>query len=395
MYLYSGVADIALEYQDESLFEVCKRIWRNTTERRMYVTGGIGSSAYQEKFTIDYDLPNDRAYTETCAAIGLLLFAHRMLQFEANSEYADIMERVLFNGMLSGISLDGKSYFYVNPLEVWPAACDHREDMLKVQTTRQGWFGCACCPPNIARLLASLGQYIYSVNEMNRELYVHLYIGSRVTQTIGANRLEIVQQGGYPWDGRIRLDIRVDEAVPLTIALRLPGWCRNPQLKVNGETVDLAECVKNGYARVNRLWQNEDQIELVLPMPVEVIRSHPNLRANAGKVALQRGPVVFCLEEADNGPNLSDITLLSDVPARAEFAEQLLGGVPVIAAAGVRTKPEQVGDELYTTDPFETVPAIVTAIPYFAWSNRQPGEMIVWIREARGTSNASSASDRQ
>ncbi len=379
VYLFSGMADLAMEYNDAELLEVCKTLWNNVTRKRMYVTGGIGSSSYGERFTVDYDLPNDRAYTETCAAIGLMFWAHRMLQMEADREYADVMERALYNGLLSGISLDGKRYFYVNPLEVWPDTTDHRHDMRSVKKTRQPWFGCACCPPNIARLLASLGQYIYSCNDS--ELYVHLYIAGAAQPSVGGRNVGIRQQTNYPWNETVALTVSVKEPAPFTLALRLPSWCRDPRLFVNGEPVRVADISEKGYAKINREWNDGDRVELVLPMPVEKVRSHPNVRENAGMVALMRGPIVYCLEEADNGSNLRDITIAADAGINARFEEHLLGGVVVLESEGWRTDPSTVGDSLYTTNPYGRVPAPIKAVPYFAWANREPGEMLVWIRE--------------
>lgn len=384
LYLFSGAVDLAAEYNDEELFEVCKELWRNVTRKRMYVTGGVGSNEYWESFTIDYDLPNDRAYTETCAAISLMFLASRMLQIEADGEYADVMERVLYNGILSGMSLDGKSYFYVNPLEVWPSACDLREDLRSVQKTRQQWFGCACCPPNIARLIASLGQYIYSYNEKQRELFVHLYIGSKVHQSMDGQNLEISQQTNYPWDENVTLTISVETGKEFTVALRLPSWCRNAQIFVNGEAIDLASCTFKGYAKIKRVWKRGDRIVLVLPMIVEKIRSNPKLRENVGKLALQRGPIVFCLEEADNGDNLRDVWVSAGSQFFPKFQAELLDGVVVLDGEGWRTDEISYDESLYTTAEYNRVPVQVRAIPYYAWANREPGEMLVWLHEHRG-----------
>lgn len=381
VYLYSGMADLAAELNDESLLKACRTLWKNVTRKRMYVTGGIGSSAHQERFTVDYDLPNDRAYTETCAAIGLIFWAHRMLQIEADGEYADVMERALYNGALSGISLDGKSYFYVNPLEVWPDACNHRKDMETVKVARQPWFGCACCPPNIARLLASLGQYIYSCNERDKEVFIHLYIGGQAKMVIDGQQTTIEQCTNYPWDGQINITVSLEQEAEFTIALRIPGWCNNASLTVNGEQIPVKTVTEKGYAKIKRVWKEGDRIELNLPMPVEIIRSHPAVRANAGKIAIQRGPVIYCLEEADNGKNLKDIMIPVNTALTAHFEPDLLKGVVVITGEARRTAPSSYDDELYTNSSFKQVPVQIKAIPYYAWSNRGPGEMLVWVRE--------------
>ncbi|MFC5469221.1 glycoside hydrolase family 127 protein [Cohnella suwonensis] len=382
LYLFSGVTDLAVEYNDSELLEVSKELWRNVTRKRMYVTGGVGSNEYWESFTIDYDLPNDRAYTETCAAISLMFWASRMLQIEADREYADVMERVLYNGILSGISLDGKSYFYVNPLEVWPSACDVREDLRSVSKTRQAWFGCACCPPNIARLIASLGQYIYSYNESEQEWFVHLYIGGQAHQSIDGQRVQLTQQSNYPWEGHIYFTVAAEQPAEFTIALRLPGWCKDAMLKVNGESVALSSMTHKGYAKIKRVWLSGDRIELILPMAVEKVRSNPKVRENVGKLALQRGPIVFCLEEADNGEHLRDIRVSAASEFTARYDDGLLEGVVVLNGGAWRTDEASYDDDrLYQTDPFKSTPVQIKAIPYFAWANRKPGEMLVWLHE--------------
>ncbi|GIP28113.1 hypothetical protein J23TS9_32430 [Paenibacillus sp. J23TS9] len=381
VYLYSAMADLAAEYSDEELMNACKELWRDTVHRKMYVTGGIGSSAYEERFTIPFDLPNDRAYTETCAAIGLMFWGHRMLQIEKDRQYADVIELALFNGVLSGISLDGKSYFYVNPLEVWPQAADFRNDMNSVKVTRQPWFGCACCPPNIARLLASLGQYIYSHQDDDQEIYVHQYIGSTLDATLSGKQVRLSQQTNYPWDGQVTIEVTSAEQIEFTVAVRIPSWCKQAEIRVNNVPAN-ASNHENGYVKLRREWQTGDRIELNLDMPVEHIHAHPQLRANAGKVALQRGPVIYCLEEEDNGANLQDITIPSDARFHVQFAEHLLGGVSILTGIGTRSVYPSGDDQLlYTTQGFcrENVP--LTAIPYFAWSNRSRGEMTVWMRQ--------------
>ncbi|CAM4317753.1 glycoside hydrolase family 127 protein [Paenibacillus alkaliterrae] len=380
LYLFSGATDLAAEYNDLELLDVCKELWKNVTRKRMYVTGGVGSNEYWESFTVDYDLPNDRAYTETCASISLMFWASRMLQIEADREYSDVMERVLYNGILSGISLDGKSYFYVNPLEVWPSACDIREDLRSVARTRQAWFGCACCPPNIARLIASLGQYIYSYNERELEWFVHLYIGGNAYQNIGGQQVQLTQQSNYPWDEHITLTVSAEQPAEFTIALRLPGWCKGAALKINGEAVNLA--TYKGYAKIKQVWHNSDRIELVLPMTVEKVRSNPKVRENVGKLALQRGPIVFCLEEADNGDNLRDIRVSASSEFTVSYEDGLLEGVVVLNGGACRTDETSYDDNsLYTTVPFDSTNVQVKAIPYYAWANREPGEMLVWLHE--------------
>ena len=379
VYLYSGMADLAMETGDETLAQACRTLWRSTTQRRMYVTGGIGSQDYGEDFTCDFDLPNDTAYAETCAAIGLVFFAHRMLQLEPKGEYADVMERALYNGVLSGISLDGERFFYVNPLEVWPAACTHRHDHKHVAAQRQAWFGCACCPPNLARLVASLGRYIYTRTQDS--LWVHLFVGSDLTTRLGDREVRLRQRTAYPWEGSVRIDLELDTPFEFTLALRLPGWCRRPSLRLNGTDVDVGPLVQEGYARLRRTWSPGDCLELELPMPVERVRAHPGVRANAGKVALQRGPIVYCLEEADHGKDLWVLALSGAASLGCRFEADLLGGTEVIEGELRRRSAAPDQGSLYRTEPPTEAAARLRAIPYHLWGNRGPGEMLVWIQE--------------
>jgi DUF1680 family protein len=380
MYLYSGMADMAAETNDETLVTACKRLWNNLTKRQMYITGGIGSAVQGEAFTFDYDLPNDTAYTETCAAIALILWAHRMLHLDIDRDYADVMERAFYNGMLSGISLDGKRYFYVNPLEVWPEVCEKRHDHRHVDTTRRPWFDCACCPPNIARLLASFGRYIYSKDEDT--IYVHLFAGSEANLAIEKNCVSLTQTTEYPWKEQVDITIRTDKELTFTLAIRIPGWCKNAEITVNGEDVKIATVSKKGYARITRVWRSGDKVEIELPMPVERIHAHPDVRADAGKVAIQRGPVVYCLEEVDNGPNLLDLSLPQDAKLILGGCDQSLGGAPVIHGVARRSvMTSQWKHVLYSPVALEREEIAIRAVPYFAWGNRQPGEMLVWIRE--------------
>lgn len=376
-YLYSGMVDLAAEINDQKLLQASRTIWDNAVNKRMYVTGGIGSSSHDERFTVDYDLPNDRAYTETCAAISLIMWAQRMVQVDADRKYTDVLERALYNGALSGIGMDGKSYFYVNPLEVWPHTANYRQDMDTVKPTRQPWFGCACCPPNIARLLASLGSYIYSVNET--ELYVHLFIEGETSFTIQEQAVQLKQETDYPWEGSSTFTISAEQPIEFTIAVRIPGWCRNSSITVNGEEIAYTE--EKGYAKITRQWAEGDQLTLNLDMPVEVVRSHPEVRGNAGKVALQRGPIVYTFEETDNGRNLQDLTLLTDEQFSIEHEPDLLNGVTTITATAEQTDPAVIKDSLYTTERYHRTKKQVKAIPYYAWSNRGEGEMLVWVRE--------------
>ncbi|NLY30972.1 MAG: glycoside hydrolase family 127 protein [Firmicutes bacterium] len=365
-YLYSGMADVAVETGDEELLRACRRLWDNVVNKKMYVTGGIGSSRLNEGFTEEYDLPNRDAYAETCAAIGLIFWAQRMLHIDADARYADVMERALYNGALSGVSIDGEKFFYVNPLA---SNGDHH---------RQEWFGCACCPPNIARLIASLGSYIYS--ESPSDVYIHLYISGQAELNTAGTRVKISQQSGYPWNGDIEVKIEPAEAAEFGLNLRIPGWCRKATLAVNDVEMDNASIVRSGYARIYRRWQPGDTVRLNLDMPVERVAAHPNVVENIGRVALSRGPVIFCLEEADNPVPLERIVLPRDAKLTAVFDEELLGGVVKIKGEALLIDDADWGDELYRFGSVTMRPYSFTAIPYYAWDHRMPGQMRVWIR---------------
>jgi DUF1680 family protein len=380
-YLYAGVADVAAETGDETLLAACRRLWENLTQKRMYITAGIGPVHSNEGFTFDYDLPNDTAYAETCASIALVFWAHRMAHLEPDSRYGDVMEMALYNGILSGVSLDGEEFFYANPLAAYPEVNPYAHVSLgqSKHYRRSEWFDCACCPPNLARLLASLGQYVYSAGA--NEIYVHLYVQSKAELSLGGQAVRIEQQTDYPWDEGVRFTVQPERPARFALALRVPGWCRGAGLKVNGQALDVAAVTHRGYAGIERTWQAGDRVELTLPMPVERMEAHPQVRQDAGRVALQRGPLVYCLEEVDNGPNLADVV----IPAGAEFSvafdPQLLGGVAVIGGEALRRDPQGWQGDLYRPAGSKTTRFTFKAVPYYAWANRQPGEMQVWLRE--------------
>jgi uncharacterized protein len=368
MYLYSAMADLAGETGDETLLVACRRLWDHLCATRLYITGGLGSSAQNEGFTFDHDLPNETAYAETCAAIGLVFWSHRMAQLDCDARYTDVMERALYNGVISGMSLDGTRFFYVNPLASLGDA--HRQE----------WFDCACCPPNLARLLASLGQYIYSRGET--DVAVHLYVQGSARLTMHGRNVLLRQQTRYPWEGTATILVDVDQPTAFGLRLRIPGWCRDATLRVNGEAVDVAAMVSNGYLRVDRRWQSGDRVELDLPMPVERMYAHPLVRQDAGCVALQRGPLVYCLEEADNPVALHTVRLPKEAPLGARFEHDLLGGVAAITGTALVADGTEWGRTLYRPQSAPLIPHPLTAIPYCAWDNRQPGQMRVWIQEA-------------
>jgi len=364
MYLYSGMADIAAEMGDAALLAACRKLWASTAERKMFLTGGVGSSHSGEKFTADFDLPNRTAYAETCAAIGLVFFAHRMLQMEAHGRYADVMERALYNGSISGVSLDGKSFFYVNPLE--SDGTHHRSP----------WFGCACCPPNVARLIPAVGAYAYSAAP--KAAYVHLYIAGSGAAEIAGQRVTLTQQTDYPWDGDVRITVGVAQPAAFDLMLRVPGWCRAHAIRVNGKAV--AAAVTKGYARLCREWADGDVVELALAMPVERVVANPGVAQDAGKTALQRGPIVYCLEQCDNRADVRALVLPDAAALEVKMDRKLFGGVPVIRGAALAPATKGWKGKLYRpADDAALRPTRFTAVPYCFWDNREPGAMTVWM----------------
>ncbi len=366
MYLYCGMADVANETGDQGLLDACQRLWDNVCLKRMYLTGGIGPSRHNEGFTADYDLPNESAYAETCAAIGLVFWNHRMLQLQGDGRFADVMERALYNGTISGVSLDGTKFFYVNPLE--SRGNHHRQD----------WFGCACCPPNIARLIASIGGYVYSESE--KDAYVHLYIQGSGALNVGGQKVVLKQETDYPWDGNILISVDPETPAFFGLNLRIPGWSRNATLAVNGKAMDVEALTSLGYARIQREWRSGDRVKLVLPMPVERVSAHPAVHQDVGFVSLQRGPVVYCLEQAENPAPLHRITLPRDAEMKPHSEVNLLGGITVIKGEALIVDDSDWDDALYRTEASKLKPFEMTAIPYYAWDHREPGEMRVWIR---------------
>jgi hypothetical protein len=362
MYLYAAMADLAVS--DPTLQPALDALWEDVCTRKMYITGGIGPSRHNEGFTHPYDLPNETAYAETCAAIGLAFWNHRLLQQSCDSRYADVVERTLYNGILSGVSLDGEKFFYENPL----ASIGHHH--------RQPWFDCACCPPNLARILASLGEYIYSTGE--NEIAVHLYVQGAAQASVNGQFIKICQETRYPWDGVVAISFEMAQTAAFTLRLRLPGWCQQFNLFVNDQPVQAP--VENGYLCLPRAWQPTDVVRFEMAMPIERVYAHPNVRQNAGLVALQRGPLVYCLEQADHATPLEHLVLPGEAALSAHFEPDLLGGVVVITGEALAADPSD-WDGLYRTQPPSYRHVAITAIPYYAWDNRQPGAMKVWLPE--------------
>jgi uncharacterized protein len=373
IYLAAGAADIYSETGEPELFDTLTRLWDDMTTRRMYVTSGIGSRHDGEAFGDDYELPNSQAYAETCAAIASVMWSWRMLSVTADPKYADLMETALYNAFLPGISVDGRSYFYDNPLA---DEGSHR---------RQEWFTCACCPPNIARLLASLPGYLYSVSDDG--VWIHLYAQGEADVRMNDGRtVRIRQQTGYPWHGDV--SINVDGEGPLTLRLRVPAWCGDDaSIEING-TPHAGSVRAGDYACVDRHWRRGDRVTLRLPMPVRLIEAHPYAVENVGRVAVARGPIVYCAEAVDNpGVDPRDVVLPTDALFTVEPHPDLLGGVTVLSASVAVQRPGDAWDHrLYRTvtasraRPAAHERAKLTLVPYFVWANRAPGRMTVWLR---------------
>ena len=377
MYLYTAMTDQYRLDRDESLEPALKALWSNTVDSRMYVTGGLGSQATGERFTLDDDLPSDTAYTETCAAIGLVIWAWRMTLADPDSRYADILERSIYNGSLSGISLEGTRYFYVNPLEVNPSVAAYRHDHSHVKTERVEWFGCACCPPNIARTIASFSQYQYSSSESG--LWAHQFAEGKAAIPFRGGTLEIEQTTDYPWDGRVRFSLTtVPEGEPWTFHARLPDWCEAPELRVNGQPAPIGRLEK-GYVAVTRAWKKGDSVELVLPMKVRSLRANSKIRECFGKVAIQRGPLLWCAEEVDNGSDLHLLSLATPVEAAIEEASNLGAGAKRMRLRGYRSSLASSGAYTTREPSLQSVEALL--VPYHLWGNRGKGEMRVWLTE--------------
>lgn len=375
VYLNAGVADIYAETGEQALWDALRRLWQSMTERKMYVSGGVGSRYEGESFGEDYELPNALAYTETCAAIGSAMWTWRMLQVSAEARHADLLEHTLYNAVLPGVSLDGQRYFYQNPLADEGA---HR---------RQEWFGTACCPPNVARTLAALPGYVYGV--ANAAIWVHLYAASTARVALPDGRVVTLRQETfYPWDGEV--EICVDGAGEFALRVRIPAWCEaGASLTMNDEAV--ADPLAPGsYAEVRRCWRPGDRLQLTLPMPVRRVECHPRVEENAGRVALLRGPLLYCVEQADHpGIDLHNIVLPDGATLKKQSRPNVLGGVVTISGAARLAPPDDGWTaKLYRTATREQTastfePATITAIPYHRWANREEGPMRVWIRLER------------
>ncbi len=377
-YLYSGMADVAALTGDPQYTRAIDAIWENAVGRKLYLTGGIGSRAQGEAFGDDYELPNLTAYNETCAAVANIFWNERLFLLHGDAKYIDVLERTLYNGLLSGISLDGTKFFYPNPLES------------DGSYQRSPWFGCACCPGNITRFLPSLPGYFYA--QSSNTIYVNLFAGNTADFKLGNERtVKIVEETRYPWAGKIKLTVQPnwDKSAKFTLKIRVPGWARDEAvpgglytfcdalsepvtLAINGDDVPVT--VEKGYITLERLWKANDVVELKLPMLIRHVAANQNVVPDRGRIALERGPVVFCVEWPDNPPkgNVRKLLLPDEQPVTSRFDPNLLNGVQVIEGRGFNISTNEFGHVVRHLQDF-------TAIPYYAWANRGPGEMTVWI----------------
>lgn len=374
-YMYSGMADIAAIEKDEAYLNAITKIWEDIVYDKMYLTGGIGSSGGNEGFADPYVLPNMTAYCETCASIGDIFLNHRLFLLHGQSKYIDILEKTLYNSMLSGVSLSADRFFYPNPLES------------DGQHKRQAWFGCACCPSNIARFIPAIPGYIYAVK--GNELYVNLYISNDAVINLGKKKISVSQKTNFPWDGKVELLINPESSAKFSLKIRIPGWALNEampgglykfinrndetvKLSVNGKNVELL--LQDGYALIERKWGKEDKIEIEFPMPVRIVAADERVKEDVGRVAIQRGPVIFCAEWPDNDKgNILNLVLNKDAALNTEFIPQLLDGTQVIKTSGFQTRKtldEKV--EIFSEE-------LLTLIPYALWNNRGSGQMMVWL----------------
>ena len=379
-YLYAAVADVAALTGDDSLLKAIDKIWNNVVDKKMYVQGSVGAIGDGERYGNNYELPNATAYNETCAAIALVYWNYRMFLLHGDSKYMDILEKSLYNGLISGVGLDGKSFFYTNAMQI-----RNSFTFPQMEATRSGWFECSCCPTNLARLIPSIPGYMYAVNEDN--LYINLFINSSADLSVRNKPVQVVQTNNYPWDGGLTFTINPKAAAAFNLLVRIPGWAQNkavpstlyqfqnesaekPVIKVNGAAVDYT--ITNGYATIKRTWKKNDKVEVNLPMEVRRVVANENLKEDIGKIALQRGPLMYCAEWPDNNGKTSNIIIPASANFTTEFKPALLNGVTVL-------KTEVPAVIINGAENISTVKQSFTAIPYYSWANRGKGEMMVWF----------------
>jgi DUF1680 family protein len=368
MYMYSAMADLAAELKDGSLKRACEVLWADVMSSKIYITSGLGPAEANEGFTEDYDLPNDTAYAETCASVALIFWAQRMLHLDLDGKYADVLEQALFNNALGGLSRDGEHYFYSNPLD-----SDGRH-------SRWAWHTCPCCTMNASRLVASVGGYF--VSHSDDAIAFHLYGGISTEVTLKSGKVSLREESTYPWSGDIRIEVAPEAPAEFALKLRIPGWARGASVSVNGEAVAMELATVNGYLTILRRWHAGDVVDLQLPMPPERIYAHPSVRMDVGRVALQRGPLVYCVEETDNpGGPVQRLKLPRQSEIKVERRDDLFDGIVTLAAGGTRLSEDGWQETLYRSEPPAEEAAKLTALPYYLWNNREKGSMTVWLAE--------------
>jgi uncharacterized protein len=378
-YLYSGMADVAALTGDPDYIKAIDRIWENVVNKKIYLTGAIGARHQGEAFGENYELPNKTAYNETCASIANAMWNHRLFLLHGDSKYIDVLERILYNGFLSGVSLDGDAFFYPNPLE-----CDGEYKFNQGDLLRKPWFGCSCCPSNVVRFMPSIPGFVYA--RVNDSIYVNLYTCASGAIELDDNLVNLTQETNYPWDGLINISVDPQVSSEFTVCLRIPGWVRNKPmpgdlyryandddaditLTVNGRLVPIE--LDKGYVRIKRQWSEGDVIKLDIPMPIRRVLCRDEVKDNVGKAAIERGPIVYCAEWIDNGGNVFDLSLPDETELNARFYPYLLDGVTAIRGKAIATY-KQDGETVKKQQP-------LMLIPYYAWAHRGAGQMRVWL----------------
>ena len=379
-YMYSGMADVAALTGDSAYIRAIGKIWDNVVSKKLYITGGIGASRRGEAFGRNYDLPNMIAYNETCAAIGNVYWNHRLFLLHGDAKYYDVLERTLYNGLISGISLDGGAFLYPNPLET-----DGVYMFNQGANIRQPWFGCACCPSNVCRFIPSLPGYIYAVKD--NDVYVNMFMGNTAEIETNGKKIELKQTTGYPWNGDVRIEVNPNRNQTFALKIRVPGWARNEvvpsdlysfadgktveySVKLNGETVE--SNIDKGYFTINRKWKKGDIVEIHFDMTPRMVKSHPNVQANIGRVAFERGPIVYCAEWVDNDFKIQSVLAPNSPEIQVIDRPDLLNGVKQLKMDAQAFYVNENGEE-------EVQDVTLALIPYYSWLHRGGGEMAVWL----------------